>query len=295
MPAIVYHVGIFDKRDEPEYVKYVIKSQMAILSKFCKSADIYLGMHADETQIEMIMNIAKEVDLNIKDTMSYQHDLWEVPTVEWLQNEVAKKYAPDDYISYLHPKGITGHDDKARDYLMDHLFVPYEANLKRLKENRKFNAAVCCAHINIHLKEIGFQYSFWTAKVSHVLSIPAPERGDQRWASEHFMKLKLGKFLPVDGRICVYRPETFPESVISIPSQYMHGETYSPSSTMREVILPLQKDYKVLEGAQLQTKPVEPEVKPKEAPKPNLHLIYSIPLAITTLLLVTFFVLYLRK
>lgn len=295
MPAIVYHVGIFDKRDEPDYVKYVIKSQMTILSKFCKSADIYLGMHADEAQIEMIMNLAKEVDLNIKDTMSYQHDLWEVPTVEWLQNEIAKKYAPDDYISYLHPKGITGHDDKARDYLMDHLFVPYEANLKYLKENRKFNAAVCCAHINTHLKEIGFHYSFWTAKVSHVLSIPAPERNDQRWASEHFMKLKLGKFLPVDGRICVYRPETYPESVVSIPSQYMHGKTYSTSSTLREVILPLQNEYKVLEGAKLETKPVESEIKPKEAPKPNLHLIYSIPLAITTLLLITFFVLYLRK
>ena len=55
MPAIVYHIGIFDKRDEPDYVKYVIKSQMTILSKHCKSADIYIGMHADEEQIEMII------------------------------------------------------------------------------------------------------------------------------------------------------------------------------------------------------------------------------------------------
>lgn len=299
MPAIVYHIGIFDKRDEPDYVKYVIKSQMTILSKHCKSADIYIGMHADEEQIEMIMNLAKEVDLKIKDTMSYQHDLWEVPTVEWLQNEIAHKYEQSDYISYLHSKGITRHDDVSRNYLMDYLFVQYEDNLKYMNDHPKFDAAVCCTHMDSNLKNIGFHYSFWMAKVKHILNIPAPERGDSRWASEHFMKLKLGEFLPLDERVCLHRPENHPKSVMAIPSQYMRGDAYSPSEALREVIVPLQIEYKVTEDE----KPVEPKpaeireikIEPKQAPKTNLHLIYSIPLAITTLLFITFFLLYLRK
>ena len=290
MPAIVYHIGIFDKRDEPEYVKYVIKSQMMILSKCCKSADVYIGMHADELQIEMIKNIAKEADLKIKNTMSYQHDLWEVPTVEWLQNEIAKKYAPDDYISYMHSKGITNHDDKARNYLMDHLFVPYEDNLKYLREHLQFNAAVCCSYIDYNLKDAGFHYSCWTAKVSHVLNIPAPERIDERWASEHFMKLKLGEFLTLDNRMCVYRPETFPADAVSVPSQYMYGNAYNPSEKLREILLPLQTTHPI--AATTQPPPV-PVVNSQQ--KHHLHLIYGVPLAIVTLLFLTFFVLYLRK
>jgi hypothetical protein len=48
-------------------------------------------------------------------------------------------YEPNDIISY------NGEDKCIRDYLMDYLFVNYEANLKMLNNEPKFQAAVCCA------------------------------------------------------------------------------------------------------------------------------------------------------
>lgn len=314
MPAIVYHIGILTKHDEPNYVRYIIKSQMTVLRQFCQAADIYLGLHANKEQIEMILQLAEECELKITDTMSYENDLWEVPTVEWLQNEIALKYDPDDYISYMHTKGMTGHDDKCRDYMMDHQFVQYDKNLEYLKEHPELNAAVCCAHVNHNMKNFAFTYSFWTAKVSHVRNVPAPDRSQDRYASEQFMKLKLGEFLPLDNRITVWRDDLRNEIVLHVPAQYMYGQGWNPSPALKEIIVAIQKECH-LTDAQLLKGELKEEEK-QNAPKVNqnqsgnklklssatpsqhnivVYLLLGIPLLIVTALFITFLVLYLRK
>ena len=309
MPAIVYHVGIFDKRDEPDYVRFVIKSQMAVLSKCCKSADIYLGMHANEDQVKMILDLAKECDLKVKDTMSYEHDLWEVPTVEWLQGDIAKRYAPDDYISYLHAKGIVGHNDLCRDYIMDYLFVPYEKNLTYLKANPHFNAAVICAYADHSMHEFGFHYSCWTAKVSHIRSIPPPPREDKRWASEHFMKVSPGEFWAIDDRLCLYPPENYKDTVVHGTSSYMHGLEYEASPDLQDVVLKISDEYKIpyyirTKEEQKKAPPPPPVVEvPKElglAPvkstgSKRLHVAYGATVSVISALLIVFMILYFRR
>jgi hypothetical protein len=265
MPAIVYHIGIFDNRKEPDYAKFVIKSQMSVLHTFCKSADIYLGLHADQSQVDMILDLANQVGLKIKDTMSYQNDLWEVPTVEWLQNVIAPKYEKDDYISYVHSKGITYHDDQCRNYIMDHLFVNYEDNLKYLKSEPTLNAAVLCTHVDIHLRSPGFYYSCWTAKISHVQSIPPPDRTEKRWASEWFLKLKLGEFWPVDNRMCIHKPGAIETSIV--PGEYMYGDVWKPSENLKALLKPIHTEFNYIQRSTSRPTYDKPIVKSIDKPK----------------------------
>ena len=242
MPAIVYHIGIHDMDDHDEiYKQFVIKSQLMVLKQCCASADIYLGMHATPDQVRMILRLASECELKVTDTMTYEHDIWEVPTVEWLQNTIAPKYDSKDIISYLHAKGITHHDDQSRNYLMDHHFVQYEQNLEQMRNSEHLDAAVCCAHTDNAMTYACFWLSFWTAKVGYVLSLPPPDRGAGRWGSESFLKLKLGRFCALDGRICVSNK---PNDVHQVPFQYMNREGWFPSSTLIDILEKLVVDSK---------------------------------------------------
>ena len=301
MPAIVYHIGIFDNRREPDYAKFVIKSQMSVLHTFCKSADIYLGLHADPSQVDMILDLAKQIGLNIKDTMSYQNDLWEVPTVEWLQSVIAPKYEKDDYISYVHSKGITYHDDQCRNYIMDHLFVNYEENLKYLKSEPTLNAAVLCAHVDVHLRSPGFYYSCWTAKISHVQSIPPPDRAEKRWASEWFLKLKLGEFWPVDNRMCIHKPGAIETSIV--PGEYMYGDVWKPSEQLKALLKPMHTEFNYIQRStsrptydqkthDQKPPPEKPKTFPQRKQNHNLHhIFYTTVIGILlVLLLVSVFV-----
>ena len=285
MPAIVYHIGIFNKRDEMEYVKYVIKSQMTILHACCKAADIYLGLHADAEQATWILGLADEIGLKITDVRTYQDDLWEVPTVEWLQSTIAPKYAQDDYISYVHSKGITHHDDKTRDYIMDHLFVQYDDNLSFLKTCPKMKSAVCFARVDLTFEAPSFWMSCWTATIDHVMSIPAPNRDMGRYGSEAFLQIKLGEFWPIDNRMCVHKPEAV-DIMITVPFQYTNGDAWKPSETLQKLLKPLQRECDVVTTYKMPGSTTASRASNDDgSPTPKtLHIIYGS--VIGTLLLV---------
>ena len=280
MPAIVYHVGIYNKRDEREYVKYVIKSQLTIINACSKSADVYLGLHADADQASWILGLADEVGLKVKDVNTYQNDLWEVPTIEWLQRTIAPKYDRDDYISYVHSKGITRHDDKSRDYIMDHLFVQYEDNLTFLRSCPNINSAVVFARVALNFEAPSFWMSCWTAKVNHVLNIPPPNRSLGRYGSEAFLQIKLGEFWPVDNRMCVHKPEAA-DIMTTVPFQYISGEAWKPSEMLERLLKPVQHECDVVPSYEPPTTANRTEMSQRQcsdggSPSTNtLHIIYG--------------------
>jgi hypothetical protein len=268
-------------------------------------------MHADAGQVEMILALAKEVGLNVKDTMSYQEGLWEVITVEWLQNVIAPMYEPSDIISYCHCKGLThnGEEDCIRDYLMDYLFVNYEANLKMLNNEPKFQAAVCCATMDMHLNNLKFFYSFWTAKVGHVLSIPPPDREDLRWASEWFLKIELGKFFATDSRICIHEPGC--DDSWKVPRTFIYGIGWKPSEMLSTILKPIREEFKhdsivsrepptstpsdVPNNHQQKKASTEKRTFSLDHPTTDtLHIIYGSVVGILMIMFLVFLVLYLK-
>lgn len=252
--AVVFHIGVEDLEDFPNSWKLqrIVKTNLRLLKQYVEPfAKIYLGIHGTYDQEATIIQWCIDIGLGIEERMRYQNDLWEVPTLEWLHNDIAHREIhkdPNDIICYFHTKGITRQNDQFRDYLLDHMLLPYASNVQLLQESKpQIKAAVCCSFVDCEEpRRAAFWLSFWMAKCSYIRdTLNPPNRDKGRHASEEYMKIETGNFIPLDKHVFVYHNSQVKEAdLITHPFDYCFHRGWTQSKNLNELKDVVDKEFK---------------------------------------------------
>lgn len=206
----MWHIGVLSIPSVKQWMSVVVE-QFQILKTL--DVDLYVGFHGTDEQARIALDYFEKVKPGIvtrERMLQYQGDIWEIPTVKWLIEHVIADMGDDDIVSYLHTKGVTGQHGGhvIRQYMMDHLFVRWDENIRALSSNPKAKTMGCFAQLGFDNLAGWYWCTFWISKVGHVRSLPPPDPAEGRWAVESFLRISVQSALYADGLVAIQDPQS---------------------------------------------------------------------------------------
>jgi hypothetical protein len=234
--VVIWHIGIANVDDGAW--KGIVAEQASVLNKYT----VYLGLHATSRQVPQVHALLREFGITAVETNWYEDDVWEVPTLEWMWDTVLPNMGDDDYVSYVHSKGMTSLQHDTRRYIMDLMFMRLDPIVQQMSTD-DLDTCGCFGHMVAGTTNGSYWLSMWVSKVSHLRTIGRIPRTDAgRWDSEEYMKFNIGRAMFADKMLCV---DNDPETLVGRPFGWLNGSKWAPSDAFLSRIAPASKVYPV--------------------------------------------------